>query len=100
VPTLFAFPTQQPVALAPRYQALADQLSPDRLWSAFLGGGPPLDPAERAALQHYDAVVFVGRDPFTVPVAPPLIPDFAAPRFALFRIARGDGALDAPGLAR
>ncbi|HUJ98721.1 MAG TPA: hypothetical protein VLV85_10770 [Stellaceae bacterium] len=100
VPTLFAFPTQQPVALAPRYQALADQLSPDRLWSAFLGGGPPLDPAERAALQHYDDVVFVGRDPFTVPVAPPLIPDFAAPRFALFRIARSDGALDAPGLAR
>jgi hypothetical protein len=100
VPTLFAFPTQQPVALAPRYRALADRLSPERLWSAFVGGGPPLDPGERAALQHYEYLVFVDRSPFTVPVAPPLVPGFAAPRFALFRIAAGDGALDAPALAR
>jgi len=31
VPTLFAFPTQQPVALRPEYRALADRLAPERL---------------------------------------------------------------------
>ena len=98
VPTLFAFPTQQPVALAPAYRALADQLSPERLWAAFVGGGPPLDPAERAALARFDHVVFVGRRNFTAPSAPPLLPDFTAPRFALFAVA--GGALDAGGHAR
>ncbi len=98
VPTLFAFPTQQPLALRPGWRALRDQLSPERLWSAFLGGGPPLDPAERAALARYDHVVFVGRTAFVPPAAPPLLPLFAAPRFALFAVARG--SLDAPGGAR
>ncbi len=88
VPTLFAFPTQQPVALAPRWRALADRLPPERLWSAFVGGGPPLDAAERAALAQYDHVVFVGRTAFAVPAAAPLVPDFSAPRFALFAVAR------------
>jgi hypothetical protein len=87
VPTLFAFPTQQPVALAPPWRALADALSPGRLWSAFVGGGPPLDAAERAALARYDHIVFVGRDAFSVPPAPALVPEVAAPRFALFAVA-------------
>ncbi|HXY98735.1 MAG TPA: hypothetical protein VEI03_01955 [Stellaceae bacterium] len=98
VPTLFAFPTQQPVALAPRYRALRDRLPPERLWSAFVGDGPPLDAAEEAALAQYDAIVFVGRAAFAPPAAPPLVPAFAAPRFALFTIAAG--GLDAPGGAR
>ncbi len=98
VPTLFAFPTQQPVALAPRYRALRDRLPPERLWSAFIGGGPPLDAAERAALAQYDDIVFVGRAAFAAPAAQPLLPVFAAPRFALFAVA--GGGLDATGSAR
>ena len=98
VPTLFAFPTQQPVALAPAWRALRDRLGPERLWSAFIAGGPPLDADERAALAQYDDVVFVDRATFTPPVAPPLVPVFAAPRFALFAVA--DGGLDVPGGAR
>jgi hypothetical protein len=98
VPTLFAFPTQQPVALAPGYRALRDRLPPERLWSAFIGGGPPLDAAERAALAQYDDIVFVGRTAFALPPVPPLVPVFAAPRFALFAVA--GGGLDAPGGAR
>jgi len=88
VPTLFAFPTQQPVALQSRYRALADRLPPERLWAAFMGG-PPLDAEERKALGAYDNVVFVARNPFAPPVAAALVPVFAAPRFALFAVAPG-----------
>jgi hypothetical protein len=98
VPTLFAFPTQQPLALRPPWLALRDRLPPDRLWSAFIGGGTPLDGAERAALGGYDHVVFVGRLPFAAPSAPALLPVFAAPRFALFAVV--PGSLDAAGGAR
>src|SRR6185437_2428335 len=100
VPTLFAFPTQQPVALAPPYRWLADRLPPERLWSAFLGGGPPLDAAERAALRRYDRIVFVSRAPFTVPSTALLVPQFAAPRFALLGIAGGKSTLDDRNPAR
>jgi len=88
VPTLFAFPTQQPVQLQSRYRALADRLPPERLWAAFMGG-PPLDAEERKALDAYDDIVFVARNPFAPPLATALVPVFAAPRFALFAVARG-----------
>jgi hypothetical protein len=100
VPTLFAFPTQQPVLLRPSYRALADRLPPERLWSAFIGAGPPLDAAERAALAGYDHVVFVGRAAFTAPAARPLVPVFAAPRFALFAVAAEGGGIDAARAGR
>jgi hypothetical protein len=91
VPTLFTFKTQQPVALTPRYRALADALQPERLWSRFVDGGPPLSPAERAALAAYDYIAFAGRRPFAMPAAEPLVPVFAAPRFALFALAPAGG---------
>jgi hypothetical protein len=94
VPTLFAFPTQQPVLLQPRYRALADRLPPERLWSAFIDGGPALDAGERAALADYDHIVFVGRVDFAPPMAKPLVPVFAAPRFALFAVAAEGVGLD------
>jgi len=87
VPTLFAFPTQQPVQLQSRYRLLADRLPPERLWAAFMGG-PPLDADERKALSDYDDVVFVGRDAFAPPASITLVPVVAAPRFALFAVAR------------
>jgi hypothetical protein len=95
VPTLFAFPTQQPVRLRPRYRTLADRLSPGRLWSAFVAGGAPLNAGERAALARYDHLVFVGRGDFTVRAGPLLTPQFISPRFALFAIVAPAGALDA-----
>jgi hypothetical protein len=94
VPTLFAFATQQPVALRPEYRALADRLAPERLWAGLVAAAPPLDESERAALGGYDYVAFVGRHPFRLPVQPWLIGVFAGPRFALFRVmpdARLDG---------
>ncbi len=100
VPTLFAFPTQQPVALRPRYRALADELSPERLWSAFVTGNAPLDARERAALAAYDHIVFVGRRSFSLDGASGLEPVFAAPRLRLFRITPGGTGLDAAGRSR
>ena len=96
VPTLFAFPTQQPVALRPAYRALADRLAPDRLWAGVVAAAPPLDDGERAALRSYDYVAFVGRHPFVLADQPELARVFVAPRFALFRVVldavRLDGA--------
>jgi hypothetical protein len=100
VPTLFAFPTQQPVLLQPPYRALAGRLPPERLWSAFIGAGPPLDAAERAALAGYDHVVFVGRTGFAQPAGKSLVPVFAAPRFALFAVNPAGAGLDDVGPAR
>jgi len=96
VPTLFAFSTQQPVALRPEYRALADRLAPERLWAGLVAAAPPLDEAERAALAGYDYVAVVGRHPFRLPTQPWLAGVFAAPRFAVLRVvpeaARLDGA--------
>jgi hypothetical protein len=96
VPTLFAFPTQQPVALRPTYRALADRLPPERLWAGLVAANPPLDDSERAALHDYDYVIFVGRRPFLLAPRPALESTFTAARFTLARVvpeaARLDGA--------
>jgi hypothetical protein len=87
VPTLFAFPTQQPVALRPDARLLADRLPPERLWSALVEGAP-LDANERAALAAYDHVIVVARRPFAIAAPPPFVPVFAEPRLEL--LALGD----------
>jgi hypothetical protein len=90
VPTVFAFPTQQPVQFTPEFRLLADRLSPERLWSALAAGeGPPLTTEERAALARYDHIVFVARSGFALPPQPGLAPIFSAPRFVLCAIAAG-----------
>ena len=94
VPTLFAFSTQQPVALRPEYRALADRLTPERLWAGLVAAVPPLDDGERATLGGYDYVAVVGRHPFRPPAQPWLAGIFAAPRFALLRVVPEAGRLD------
>jgi hypothetical protein len=94
VPTLFAFPTQQPLALRPPYREIADRLPPERLWAALVAGKTPLDASERDILSRYDDLVFVASQPFAVPAAPMLAPIFTAPRFALFKIMPGKARLD------
>jgi len=93
VPTLFALPTQQPVALRPEYRALADRLVPERLWAALVAAAP-LDGSERAALAAYDYIVCVGRHPFAAAAQPALAPVFASPRFAVLRVDREAARLD------
>ncbi|HEX6841361.1 MAG TPA: hypothetical protein VF113_07525 [Stellaceae bacterium] len=94
VPTLFAYATQQPVALRPEYRALADRLTPERLWAGLVAAAPPLDERERAALGGYDYVAIVGRRSFRPPVRPWLAGVFAAPRFALLRLVPDAARLD------
>ena len=88
VPTLFAFPTQQPVALRPEARQLADRLPPERLWSALVEGAP-LDAGERTALAAYDHVIVVGRRPFSIAASPSLAPVFAQPRLKLLAVGGG-----------
>jgi len=45
VPSLFAIPGQQPIALKPDFTALAEAAQPQRLWAALVGnqsGGPDI----------------------------------------------------------
>lgn len=86
VPTLFAYPTQQPVAIRPDYRHLADRLPPDLLWGAFVTAAAPLDADARAALGEYDYIVFTDRFPFVLAGRSGLAPQFATPRFQLYRV--------------
>jgi hypothetical protein len=86
VPTLFAFPAQQPIALRQHYAALARQLPAGRLWAALVERTAPLDSAERATLAEYDFVIFEGRRPFAVQPSNELSLLFAVPRFVLARV--------------
>lgn len=100
VPTLFALPTQQPVALRPAYRALADRLAPERLWAALVADAPPLDEGARTALHDYDYVALVGRRPFMLAAQPGLERVFAAPRFTLVRVVPEAARLDGAGRPR
>ncbi len=86
VPTLFAFPTQQPVSLKQPYKDLAALLRPELLWNAFIARRAPLDPAQRRALEQYDFVVFTDARPFAAPDSDGLEPAFAGKRFELYRL--------------
>jgi hypothetical protein len=85
VPTLFAYPTQQPVALRPEWRALADSLSPGAVWAALVEHRP-LDTAQHRALDRFDYVVLLDRRPFTVSDAAGLVPVAVTPRFQLYRL--------------
>lgn len=93
VPTLFASPTQQPVALRPHYRALADKLGEFRLWQALVERTALLDADESAALAEYNYLIFISPKPFTVPQANEITPVFIAPRFVLARLDNGAGPM-------
>jgi len=67
VPTLFAYPGQQPIALQPSYAALADAAPPQLFWAALTGG----DTAEMTqllpVLQQYDYIALTGGGPVDLP---------------------------------
>jgi hypothetical protein len=86
VPTLFAFPTQQPLVLRPPYDALAGTTSPNWIWDGFVAGDATERAASLLALRHYDYVVFTDRDPITVPANACLAPLPSPPRFQLFKV--------------
>jgi hypothetical protein len=89
VPTIFAYRTQQPLALRPPYDALAARTSSGQLWAAFVDGDRGERTAAAAVLGGYDFIVFADRDPFAAPSDPCLRPLSAAPRFQLFALVPG-----------
>jgi hypothetical protein len=83
VPTLFASPAQQPVRLTPRFQRLADALTPTELWGHFVAGRGEID---AAALACYDSVVFVAHREFHLAVSDVLRLVAATPEIKLYAV--------------
>jgi len=91
VPTIFAFPTQQPLALRPPYDAFAGATSPSGLWAELVDGDATARRTAASVLKDYDFIVFADRDPFTVPPDPCLAALPSPPRFQLFALRREPG---------
>jgi hypothetical protein len=68
--TLFAYPTQHPLVLTPKYAALAAATPADGIWRAFVDNDKNVtstpSPALVAALREYDYVAFLDRRRFSV----------------------------------
>jgi len=89
VPTLFAYPTQQPLALRPPYDALAGSTSSNWIWDGFVDRDDQERAASALVLKDYDFVVFTDRRPFAVPLDKCLEPRAATATFQLFAIRKG-----------
>lgn len=97
VPTLFALPGQQPIALRRSYGALAAAAPPDLLWAGLAENAPAARAAALRALAGYDDVAFTDRKPVRVPPDRCLDPVFRGRRFQVFAILHGSGCPGAPG---
>jgi hypothetical protein len=87
VPTLFAFPEQQPImptALGAALKSAAEQ----PFWAAFVDRDSSALSAVAPALAHFDYLVFVARHPFQVPDDVELQLVGETPTFKLFAINR------------
>jgi|HubBroStandDraft_4_1064222.scaffolds.fasta_scaffold00194_18 hypothetical protein len=89
VPTVFAYPAQQPIVVEPPYDRLASAASPTLLWSAFVAGDVEARQQAWTALAGWDAIAFVDRHPFRVPAQPCLRPLVAEPNFQVFLLLKG-----------
>jgi hypothetical protein len=93
VPTLFAYPGQQPIAFDPPFAALADAATPQRFWSVLVEG----DTAEMALLRvlhQYDFIVVTGDG--TVGLRPSICLGrfFQQPTFQIFKVLHDPGCAD------
>jgi hypothetical protein len=88
VPTLFANKGQQPIALKPPYDMLADAATPQDLWAVIVAG--PRDAAKTAdlprMLQQYDFVAVTGGEPSDVLPTQCLRPFFRQPIFEILTV--------------
>jgi hypothetical protein len=100
VPTLFAIPGQQPIALKPGFAELAAATQPQFLWQALVDNHEPTHTGLPAPLQHYDFVVLTDRRPIRMPSNRCLAPFFAQPTFQIFTIVHGPDCSGADGLTR
>jgi hypothetical protein len=86
LPTLFAYPGQQPVTLTPLGERLAAEAEPGTLWRAWSTADAG---AMAAALRDFDFFIAVDRHPLDLPALTALEPVASEPDFALYRVRRG-----------
>jgi hypothetical protein len=86
VPTLFTFPTQQPVVLQPPYVPLAETVPHDQLWSAFVANNSSALANLPVAFWQYDFVAFTDNRPVHVSRNHCLEPMFLRPTFQIFAV--------------
>jgi hypothetical protein len=81
VPTLFAYPTQQPVGFRPGY---TEQPSVSALWSALVAADPaqPLP----SSLDAYDYVVLAAPTRFDVAERRGWVAQYQSPLFRIYRV--------------
>jgi hypothetical protein len=90
VPTIFAYVSQQPLAVRPPYDALAGATSPNWIWGGFVEADAVQRAAAAAILKDYDFVVFADHNPFKAPANACLAPLPSPPRFQLFKLRQGE----------
>ena len=88
VTTVFAYPTQQPIALMPKAKRLTDLLGPDELWYAYVDDATPLSAEAKSALVECGYVAFAGTKAFTLKNQTGLEPFFVTPRLQIYHVAR------------
>jgi len=94
VPTLFAYPGQQPIALWPPYAALADAAPPQLFWAGLTGGDAAEIKQLLPVLQQYDYVALIGGGPVDVQSNRCLAEFYRQPSLQIFAV------LHDPGCAR
>ena len=94
VPTLFAYPGQQPIALNPPYATLAAAASPPQFWGAVMGGEAPHEDRVLSVLQQYDYVAITGATPPNARLNRCQRPFFRQPNFAILAVVHDPGCAD------
>jgi hypothetical protein len=89
VPTVFAHPAQQPMALRPPFDAAAAAAPPGAVWGAFVTGDTASWHAVQAGLAVYDYLALASRAGFDAPPRPCLRPLPSPPNFRLFALEHG-----------
>jgi hypothetical protein len=97
VPTLFAYPGQQPIALQMPYAALADAAPPQLLWAGLTGGDIAEITRLLPVLQQYDYVALVGGGPVYVPPNRCLMKFYRLPNFQIFAVVHDPGCASTDG---
>ena len=97
VPTLFAYPGQQPIALQPSYAALADAAPPQLFWAGLTGGDTAEITQLLPVLQQYDYVALTGGGPVDVPPNRCLAKFYRQPSFQIFAVLHDPGCAATDG---
>jgi hypothetical protein len=97
VPTLFAIPGQQPLALRPQWAALVAAAQPPLLWAAITD---PVDRPLPAVLSQFEAVALVGRRPVSALPSPCTETITTTPTFELVMLRHSVGCTAVPAAER